>query len=259
MQDRAGGLPEKILELQSLERVKAPSIDEAIGLALAAARKAVEPLIDRNYHRGLRLRVPQDHATIQAAIDAAKPRDVVVVEAGTYFELIAMKDGVMLISEASKKGDELVAVPRARTKLPRRSLRTIIDGSKAEPSRHGMFDFPAGASRHTVVDGFTIQNLPEQDHHIPGHAHGLNMRGASPLVMNCYIRKNGSTGIGNHVLYTDQGAELAARDFRHANIKHQASAVIYRNIICYSLGRGIGCNHFASPFITTRFNAHSAS
>jgi hypothetical protein len=248
-QDRAGGLPEKVLKLQSLEKVKAPSIDAAISVALAAARRVADPLIDRKYHTGRRLRVPQDHGTIQAAIDTASPRDVVVVAAGTYFELITMKAGVLLVSATAEGGDELVPVPRARTRLPRRTLRTILDGSKATPSRHGMIDFPPGANRHTIVDGFTIQNLPAQDHHKPGHAHGLNMRGASPVVMNCYIRKNGSTGIGNHVLYADQGAKMATRDFRHANIKHQAAAVIYRNIICESLGRGVGCNHFSSPQI----------
>jgi len=249
LQDRAGGLPENVLKLQSIEKVRAPSIDQAIDVALRAARQAAEPVIDRGFHTGQLLRVPQDHATIQAAIDAARPRDVVIVAAGTYFELLNMKTGVLLVSDAGEAGNELVPVPRARTRLPRRTLRTIIDGSKARPSCHGMVDFPPGAGRHTIIDGFTIQNLPAQDHHKPGHAHGLNIRGASPVVVNCYIRRNGSTGIGNHVLYADQGAKMESRDFRHVNIKHQASAVIYRNIICDSLGRGIGCNHFASPFL----------
>lgn len=249
IQDGAGGLPEEILKLQSLEKVEVPSLDAAIDLALAAAQQAADPLIDREYHTGRHLLVPEDHDTIQAAIDAANDRDIVVVAAGTYFELLTMKQGVMLVSDASEMGAELVAVPGARTRLPRRTLRTILDGSKSAPSHHGMLDFPPGATCATIIDGFTIQGLPEQDHHIPGHAHGLNLRGASPVVTNCFIRKNGSTGIGNHVLFADQETKLEDRDFRHANITHQASAVIYRNIICDSLGRGIGCNHFASPFI----------
>jgi parallel beta-helix repeat protein len=39
------------------------------------------------------------------------------------------------------------------------------------------------------------------------------------------------------------------RDFRWANVKHRASAVIFHNVIHDSLGLGIGCNHFSDPYI----------
>ena len=112
-----------------------------------------------------------------------------------------------------------------------------------------MINFGPGVSRKTIVDGFTIQNLPEQDHHIPGHAHGINLRGASAVLMHCYIRANGSTAIGNHVVYRDQKAPMKQRDFRRANIQHKSQAVIFHNIVCDNLGLGIGCNHFSTPFI----------
>ncbi len=249
VQDKIGGVPEKILRLQNLERVKLPSIDAAVAVALKAADEAARPLIDTTFHKGKHLIVPDDFKTIQSAIDAAKPADVVLVKPGTYYELIVMKDGVKLASDSAKGGDELVAVKGARMKLPRRTMRTIIDGSKAKTSRQGMIDFDAGLGRNTIIDGFTIQNLPKQDHHIPGHAHGLNVRGASPVIVNCYVRNNGSTGIGNHVVYADQGSEIPKRDFRWANVKHRAEAVIYHNIIRDSLGLGIGCNHFSAPHI----------
>jgi len=248
-QDKAGGVPEKILKLQSIEKVKPPSLDDAVKVALKAARAAALPLIDTEFHKGKRLDVPADFKTIQSAIDAAKAGDVVVVKPGTYFELLVMKDGVKLVSDSSGDGDTLVAVEGARLELPRRTLRTILDGSKSKPSHHGMIDFEPGVGRKSIVDGFTIQNLPAQDHHIPGHAHGLNVRGASPVIMNCYLRKNGSTGIGNHVVYRDQESTIAERDFRWANVKHQASAVIYNNIIRDSLGLGIGSNHFSTAQI----------
>jgi hypothetical protein len=248
-QDGIGGLPAKVLKLQSDEKVKTPSIENAIGVALKAARAAALPLVDTKFHTGTRRNVPSDFKTIQDAIDAAVAGDVVVVGPGTYFELLVMKDGVKLISDSSEDGDALVAVEGARLKLPRRTLRTILDGSKSKPSHHGMIDFGPGVGRKTIVDGFTIQNLPEQDHHLPGHAHGLNVRGASPVIMNCYLRKNGSTGIGNHVVFRDQGTAIAKRDFRWANIQHRAEAVIYNNIIRDSLGLGIGCNHFSAPQI----------
>ena len=249
VRDKIGGVPEKILKLQSVEKVKPPSIDAAVAVALKAAEEAALPLIDTNFHQGKRLIVPDDFKMIQSAIDAARTGDIVVVKPGTYFELIEMKDGVKLVSDSAKGGDERIAVEGARLKLPCRTLRTIIDGSKAKTSHHGMIDFNPGVGRKTIVDGFTIQNLPKQDHHIPGHAHAINLRGASPVIMNCYVQKNGSTGIGSHVVYTDQEMETAKRDFRWANVQHRAEGVIYQNIIRENLGLGIGSNHFSAPYI----------
>jgi hypothetical protein len=156
---------------------------------------------------------------------------------------------VKLVSNSENGGDEAVSVKGARLKLPRRALRTILDGSKTKPSSRGMINFGPGVSRRTIVDGFTIQNLPEQDHHIPGHAHGINLRGASAVLMHCYIRANGSTAIGNHVVYRDQKKPMDQRDFRRANIQHKSEAVIFHNIVSDNLGLGIGCNHFSTPVI----------
>jgi hypothetical protein len=67
--------------------------------------------------------------------------------------------------------------------------------------------------------------------------------------MNCLIRRNGSTGIGSHVIYKDQGTPMAQRDFRRGNIQHEAKAVIYHNVVHNNFGLGIGCNHFSAPLI----------
>jgi hypothetical protein len=248
-QDKVGGVPEKILALQSLDKVIPLPIEEAIELAVKAAEEAAQPLIDKRFHKGRRLVVPDEFKTIQKAIDSAESGDVVLVKPGTYYELLVMKDGVKLVSDSSGGGNELVAVEGARLKLPQRTLQTIVDGSNAKASRHGMLDFDPGVDRNTIVDGFTLQNLPMQDHHIPGHAHALNLRGASPVVMNCYVRNNGSTGIGSHVVYKDQDNKMPNRDFRWANIQNKAEGVIYHNIISGNFGLGIGCNHFSSPHI----------
>ncbi len=249
-QDSMSGVPQSVLDIQSLAPIKIPSIEDAIPLALNAAKKAAKPLIDIKYHKnGKTITVPDDFTTIQEAINNASSGDIIIVKAGKYFEQLVMKDGVKLISDSSDNGDELISIANARIKLPRRTLRTIIDGSKSKPSKHGMIDFDPGVGRKSIIDGFTIQNLPLQNHHIPGHAHGLNVRGASPIVTNCLIQNMGSTGIGNHVVYNDQKKKVPERDFRWNNIKHQASAVLYNNIIHSSVGLGIGCNHFSSPFI----------
>lgn len=247
--DKMGGVPEEILNLQSVEKVQPPSIDAAVSVALKAAEESAQELIDKDFHKGKRIIVPDDFKTIQSAINAAAVGDIVIVRPGTYFELIEMKDGVKLVSDSARGGDELVAVEGAQLKLPRRALQTIIDGSKSKTSYHGMIDFNPGVGRKTIVDGFTIQNLPTQDHHIPGHAHSINLRGASPVIMNCYVLRNGSTGIGSHVVFSDQENKMAIRDFRWANVRHKAEGVIYHNIIRESLGLGIGCNHFSAPYI----------
>ncbi len=241
------GLPATVLAVQSTEKVKPPTFDEALAAARAEAAKAVEPLLDAKFHQGKSLVVPDAFPTIQAAIDAAKSGDVVVVKAGTYFEQLVMKDGVKLVSDAGADGDELVPVEGAVLRLPRRALRTILDGSKAEASPRGMIDFTNGLGRHTVVDGFTIRNLPKQNHHLPAHAHGINVRGASPVIMNCYVHHNGSTGIGNHATFRDAGQPLEKRDFRRANVVDGSEAVIWNNVVASNFGLGIGCNHYAAP------------
>lgn len=250
MQDKMSGVPGSVIHFQSLEPIQIPSVKKAVVLALNAAAKAGTPLIDTNFHKnGKKIMVPDDYKTIQEAINAAKSGDTVIVSQGTYYEQLVMKDGIKLVSDSSDHGDELGAVPNAHVKLPKRTLRTIIDGSKSKPSKHGMVDFDPGVGRKTIINGFTIQNLPLQNHHVPGHAHGLNVRGASPVIANCLIQNMGSTGIGIHVVYNDQDGRAADRDFRWDNIKHQSSAVLYNNIIHGSVGLGIGCNHFSNPFI----------
>ncbi len=250
VQDRLSGFPAEVIAKQSSEKVEIPLIKKAIEIGLAKASEKALSLIDTDFHKnGNTINVPDDHTSIQAALNAAESGDTVLVKAGTYYEQLIMKDGVRLISDASENGNDLLAFKNAHLKMPRRTLRTIIDGSKAKPSKHGMIDFDPGVGRKSIIDGFTIQNLPLQDHHIPGHAHGLNVRGASPVITNCLIQNMGSTGIGSHVVYYDQDSPGPRRDFREENIKHQASAVLYNNIIHGSTGLGIGCNHFSSPSI----------
>ena len=60
------------------------------------------------------IRVPQDHETIQAAIDAAKAGDTVVVGAGTYRERLRLKPGVTVKSAGDDAKGKL-GLKRAET------------------------------------------------------------------------------------------------------------------------------------------------
>lgn len=228
---------------------KTYTIEESIALALDAASVVAKPLLDTSFHNGRQLFVPDQFSAIQDALDAANSGDTVIVTPGTYYERLFIRDGIRLTSFSGDDGDHMQAINGALTMLPRRTFRTVIDGSKDQSSPVAMLTFSTGASRNTVVDGLTIRNLPKEDHHNPGHSHAVNLRGASPVIMNCYVADNGSTGIGNHVTYLDQDKLLAERDFRFENIEHAAGAVIYRNIVARNLGRGIGCNHFATSLV----------
>ncbi len=251
MQDKVGGVPEKILSRQSAARVKVPSIESAFASALKAAQEAASRLIDMQFHKGRRLVVPDDFKTIQSAIDAGKRGDVVVVRAGRYFESIVMKDGVKLVSDVANGGNNPVPVEGGQLKLPERTFRTIIDGSKAKGSSYWIIDFHEGVGRNTIVDGFTIENLPVQGYHILTNAYAINVRGGSPVIMNSCIRKNGGTGIGNHVSYKPTKMRLAKpkSQFEVTDVKEGTEPVIYRNVVCQNLGPGIECNDFTAPHI----------
>lgn len=247
-QDARGGLPSAVLSAQDQDGFEVPSLEDAIRRAREAAREAAEP-VTTGARQGRVLRVPGDHATIQAAIDAARPGDTVEVGAGTWREQILLRAGVRLASDPANGGDEPVAVEGAALPVPRRALRTILDGTGFDPSSRGVVDVEPGAGRDTVLDGFTIQNLAKQDHHRPDHAHAINIRGASPIVVHNLVRDNGSTGIGCHAVFDDPAAAPEARDLREARVHHKAEPVIYGNVVRGNFGLGIGSNFYCRALI----------
>jgi hypothetical protein len=87
-------------------------------------------------------RVPQEYATIQAAIEAASPGDTVLVAPGTYVGALTLNKGVIL-----KASTYDAANPRNNT--------TIIDGAG---SSQGVITIPPGVTTHPKIIGFTIRN-----------------------------------------------------------------------------------------------------
>ncbi len=78
--------------------------------------------------------MPKDYPNIQAAVDAAKAGDTVLVAGGTYYETVRLKSGIRLLGSGA--------------------TWTILDGAGAPVK---LVDF-SGAT-DVVVAGFTFQNV----------------------------------------------------------------------------------------------------
>ncbi len=119
--------------------------------------------------QGADIFVPDDHSTIQAAIDAAVSGDNVMVRAGTYLENLALKDGVNL---ASTDG----------------ATSTTVDGSNVVASTPVM-----DASGVTCsITGFTITGGSS-----PTMGGGIRVLNSSNVtVADCVISGNDADGQG---------------------------------------------------------------
>lgn len=115
-------------------------------------------------------RVPADHPTIQAAIDASANGDAVLVSPGTYFERIDFKGKAVLLSSA--QGPEV----------------TIIDGQSGGTT----VTFATGEGAMSVLEGFTIRGGSAS------FGAGLTMLVASPTIVGNIFEDNaqGAGGFG---------------------------------------------------------------
>ena len=96
---------------------------------------------------GRTLQVPSEHKTIQAAIDASVPGDVIVVAAGTYKERIQLKEKVTVRSA----GDD------AKGKLGlKRAEATILDHPEGKGPGVTM-------AEGSILNGFTITGVGQYD------------------------------------------------------------------------------------------------
>jgi len=95
----------------------------------------------RQNEAGALIRVPADFPTIQAAIDAASPGDVIQVSAGVYAENLILNKPVSLVAEVY---DQINPV----------NNQTIIDGRGGA----AVILIPLDLTQMPVVRGFVIQN-----------------------------------------------------------------------------------------------------
>lgn len=175
---------------------------------------------------GQPIRIPADHATIQAGIEAAQAGDTIMVSAGTYLERIVLKSGVRMVSEG---GDE-----KGKVGL-RRAERTVIDG------RGGRKGAGVLMAEGATIDGFTVTGVGVYDddrwkkhwkergdnqghEHIGGFGEpGIGVNGVNCRITNCIVHHNGDTGIAV------RGAKGRTAD-----------PIVTANICYRNMGGGIG-------------------
>lgn len=200
------------------------------------------------------IEAPGRFANLQAALDAAKAGDVVVIEPGRYDEQLTIPAGVTLQSSGdNKKGKTGLARAEAvvidsQGKAP---AVTLLEGAALD----GVTVTGAGAfnqkefDRHHAERG---ENLA--DHHGAVGAEGSNsaiaVNGVTATVRHCLVHDNGFPGIGvigpgravvsnNHV-FRNMGGGIG--------IANGSRAQVSENRCWMNLRAGIGCRN-SSPSI----------
>jgi parallel beta-helix repeat protein len=189
--------------------------------------------------RAATIHVPGDHKTIQAAIDAAKPGDTVLVAPGTYREDLRVGEKVTVRS-AGNDDRGTVALKRAEG--------TIIEGGGVGAKGPAVV-----LAEGAVFDGFTVTKVgvfdqKEYDKHhatrgedlpdergavgVGGEFPAVSVPGVTAVVRNCIVRDNGHPGIGC------SGA-----------VGRKNASVIASNVACRNMGGGIGVTDGAAPTV----------
>ncbi|HEB50720.1 MAG TPA: DUF1565 domain-containing protein [Desulfobulbus sp.] len=187
---------------------------------------------------GTRLRVPAHYPTIQKALDAASPGDTVQVAAGTYFEHITLKKGVIL--EGGWNADF--------SRRDREGFVTVIDGARDKGP------VVVGADG-AVLDGFTIIHGSLRTTGDEDMGSGIYCKKSSPLIRNNIIRENEPSGIycsasAAHIIGNRITANIQAGVFAQKG----STLEITGNVITGNGYSGIGSSKLPISRITVRNN-----
>ncbi|WP_395715986.1 right-handed parallel beta-helix repeat-containing protein [Prosthecobacter sp.] len=194
------------------------------------------------------IHVPQDHASVQMAIDAAKPGDIVLVAAGTYREPLKLKPGVIVKSAGNDEKGK-VGLKRAEA--------TILEGGVEMAAK-------------AVLDGFTVTGVGNYDeklwqHHFDTqgneqpHEHiGADGTPGIAVAVECSVLNN----IVHHIGYTGiaitGGSPRLAGNICYRNMgggigsMKGSTAIIEKNECFENFYAGIGCDA-SSPAIRDNF------
>jgi hypothetical protein len=168
---------------------------------------------------GIIIYVPDDYATIQAAINASVHGDTILVLPQTYHENISFRGKAVLVASLFLTTDDSSYI-----------ASTIIDGDSTDT----VVKFENGESNASAIMGFTIQNGFATD------GAGVLCDGTSPKISYNIIKNNISANISH-------GGGIYCRDYSNAIINNN---VIMENTAMW--GGGI-YSEYSDPDI--EFNA----
>ncbi len=205
------------------------------------------------------VRVPEDHKSIQAAIDAAKAGDTVLVGPGTYKERIRLKSGITVKSTGDDAKGELGL---------KRAEATIIDGGVKGANGAGVT-----MAEDSTLDGFTVTGVGQYDDALwkkhyatqgeeQPHEH-IGVPGTAGIAVIDIERCTVSNNIVHHIGYTGivimgaDGKRVSPHIFRNVTYRNmgggigsmkQSAATIEQNVCFENYYAGIGHNN-ASPLV----------
>lgn len=119
-------------------------------------------------------------STIQAAIDASVPGDIIIVYPGTYYENIDFKGKNITIQSTDPLNSTIL-------------LNTIIDGQL----KGSVVTFKSGETKNAVLKGFTIQNgSGSKVGNWSKYGGGIYCVQSSPTISNNFILNNNADNGG---------------------------------------------------------------
>jgi nitrous oxidase accessory protein NosD len=150
--------------------------------------------------------VPDDHATLQAAVDAAQAGDLILVRAGTYVGELTIAKQIRLLGEDK--------------------ATTIIDG-QGDASAYGIQISADGVE----FSGFTIQNMTKW---------GICLNASNCAIEQCVISsisgKSGNSNTDGYGVYLNDASNNTLESLTISDIR--GGGLIF-NPIVYDPGRGI--------------------
>jgi nitrous oxidase accessory protein NosD len=161
------------------------------------------------------IHVPGDYNTIQAAIDASRNGDTVLVQPGTYMENIDFKGKAIAVK--SSGGPEA----------------TVMDGNM----RGSVVSFYSNEGPASVLEGFIITNGSGTEIGVYTYGGGIYCEGASPTITGNIITNNDARWGGG--IICDNSSPVISEN------------LIFENLSIESMGGGGGiyCFRKSSPLI----------
>jgi len=148
-----------------------------------------EASVTHTVHVAAGLVVPAVYPTIQAAIDAAKDGDVVVVLPGTYHENINFLGKAITVQSTDPGNPDVVDT-------------TVIDGQDID---YSIVRFANNETAASVLSGLTIKGGHKYDAHVGG---GIYVREASPTIRNNHIRNQSAFFAGGGIYLVESRARI---------------------------------------------------